>query len=200
MWTLVEQESGEVQPLWPMPVLADRVRELRTLHGWSAERLAEEMRQQGVPWERMVVTKLENGRRQSIGLDELLALAYVLDVAPVHLVVPPNDANDDGPFFLVVPKTGFTLPVVRDWFRGKEPAPGQDPRIFFAQVPPDELDTAKLSSADVAGESARIRYHRQYGHRLRSGEISSTDYWAGARDAERAARAAAERGGGDGER
>ena len=42
-------------------------------------------------WTRIVVTKLETGRRQSVSVEELLALAYVLNVAPVHLLVPWDD-------------------------------------------------------------------------------------------------------------
>lgn len=51
-------------------VIAERIRHLRKRRGWSAEKLAEEMTAVGVPWERMVVTKLENGRRASVPADE----------------------------------------------------------------------------------------------------------------------------------
>lgn len=36
----------------------------------------------------MVVTKVENGRRQDVSIAEWLALAYVLDVPPLELIAP----------------------------------------------------------------------------------------------------------------
>jgi transcriptional regulator with XRE-family HTH domain len=68
-------------------VIAGRMREMRKARGWSADRLARELTTRtGVKWARMVVTKLENGRRQTVSVEELLALALVFRVAPVELL------------------------------------------------------------------------------------------------------------------
>ena len=75
-------------------ILAARVKDLRIKRGWSAERLAHEMTAVGVHWNRLVVTKLENGHRRDVSVTELLALGRVLQCAPVHLIVPP-DADAD---------------------------------------------------------------------------------------------------------
>jgi transcriptional regulator with XRE-family HTH domain len=48
----------------------------------------------GVPWSRVSVEKLENGRRGSITLQELLALALVLNVAPITLIADPRHDAD----------------------------------------------------------------------------------------------------------
>lgn len=74
-------------------VIAGRMRELRTRRRWSAQRLADEMTRVGVEWNRSVVTKLENKRRESVSVAELLALALVLDVPPLALLLPREDGD-----------------------------------------------------------------------------------------------------------
>jgi transcriptional regulator with XRE-family HTH domain len=126
------------QPLTPHQVIAARVRELRKKRGWSAAHLAAEMTKVGVPWERMVVTKLENGRRQNVTVEELFALANVLSVAPVHLVVPPLSSDEsERVLYRVTPAGQQTwVAYARAWVRGR--APLGDPRVYFAEVPEDE--------------------------------------------------------------
>src|SRR5438105_11407018 len=78
-------------PPRPTAVIAAKVFELRKGRGWSADELAVRMTAAGIAWTRLVVTKLETGRRKSVSVEELLALAYVLDVAPLHLMIPWDD-------------------------------------------------------------------------------------------------------------
>src|SRR5215217_1266123 len=88
----MEQIVEAVGPI--TAVIAGRVRELRTAKGWSAAKLAQEMNALGVHWERLVVTKLETGRRRSISVDELLALSIALGVPIFGLLLPrPYDAD-----------------------------------------------------------------------------------------------------------
>lgn len=123
-------------------VIAQRVRELRNKRGWSAQRLAEEMAAIGWPWERMVVTKLENGRRQSVSVEEWLALAYLLDVAPIHLLIP----LDDG-YVQILPQAPkdehrardavVTTSQARKWIAGdpdEGALPGTDLRVYVTEV------------------------------------------------------------------
>lgn len=107
------------------------MKELRKRHGWSAERLAQEMRAVGVPWQRIVVAKLENGRRPFVTIDELLALAQVLDVAPIDLLLPV----DQEARYAATPKTSVQSGVARAWIRGQIPLHGQDSRIFYSEGP-----------------------------------------------------------------
>ena len=132
------EQSG----LTPHAAIARRMRELRKGRGWSAERLAEEMRQVGIPWQRMVVTKLELAAERgtamrAISVEEFLALAYVLSVAPIHLLVPPT-GEDDLTRYAVTPHTDSVPFYARAWIRGLAPMGGQDPRRYFSEVPEEE--------------------------------------------------------------
>lgn len=102
----------------------------------SAARLAEEMTRVGIKWDRSIVANLENGRRSIITVEELLGLAFVLDVAPIHLMVPQDSAG----WYAVTPEGYATLnDRVRAWIRGAYALPGHtDERKYFSEVPEDE--------------------------------------------------------------
>lgn len=59
--------------------------------------------------------RIERGERR-VDVDDLLALAHVLDVSPVDLLVP-GDAADDEPYS-VTPKVTTTAATARDWISG----------------------------------------------------------------------------------
>lgn len=129
-----------LSPSAPVDVLARRVRQVRTRREITAQQLADRLREVGVQWDRATVTKLETGRRQNVTLVEWLALARVLDVAPVHLLIEPEvpgpDADDQAAQpYEVTP--GATVPRhrARAWVRGLTNLPGTDLRTFFSEVP-----------------------------------------------------------------
>lgn len=122
------------EPLRPHKVLAERVRKVRGERGLTGAGLAERMTEAGIKWDRSVVANLENGRRASVSVEELLALAYVLDVAPVHLVVPITA----GGCLSVTPDVSVTNEQARAWIRGDAELPGKDGRKYFSEVPEDE--------------------------------------------------------------
>ncbi|TVL91940.1 helix-turn-helix transcriptional regulator [Streptomyces sp. SAJ15] len=119
----------------PTSVIAKRVREVRKRRGLTAEDLANRLVEQGIGWQRSTVAKLENGKRENVTVTEWLALAYVLGVAPVHLLVDPND---DEPF-QITPEHSESGSTVRAWVRGSSPAQGVDTRTFSAEVPEGEF-------------------------------------------------------------
>jgi transcriptional regulator with XRE-family HTH domain len=121
-------------PLSPTRAVALRVGELRKRRGLTAAQLAEQMTRVGIPWKRGVVAKLENGLRGAVSVEELLALATVLDVAPVHLLVPFEDEQP----YQVTPTQVEPAGAVRDWVRGVWYLPGADLRSFFSELPPHE--------------------------------------------------------------
>lgn len=123
--------------LTPHRVIAARMKELRKSRGWSAAHLASEMKKVGIPWDRSIVASFELGRRASVTVEEFFALAYVLSVAPVHLMVPPLDADDQAPYQLAPDVPPTTADQARNWIRGLNPA-GTDPRLYFAEVPDTE--------------------------------------------------------------
>lgn len=128
-----QSEVGSPELQKPNQVIAARVRELRRARGWTADQLAEQMKAAGFSWSRIVVTKLETGRRPAVSVEEFLALAYVLDVAPVHLLVPPNTLDAR---YQVTPDGVEADPdEVRAWIRGQRPIGLVSPRRYFAEVP-----------------------------------------------------------------
>lgn len=125
----MEQDS-----LTPTSVVAARVREMRSAKQWSAQRLAEEMAELGVDWNRGVVAKLETGRRESVSVAELMALACVFDVSPIALLLP-SEAGD----YAIAPNrvAGSTIRII-DWMLGRSGLPfgdQQDPSSGWHAIP-----------------------------------------------------------------
>jgi transcriptional regulator with XRE-family HTH domain len=122
---------------WPTRAVARRVREVRVKRGLSGGKLADRMTALGIRWDRSIVANLESGRRGQLSVDELLALAAALNVAPVHLLVAPEDY--DAPYE-VTPEVTYSASGVRAWIRGIHPLGDDgDPREFFAEVPRQEF-------------------------------------------------------------
>ncbi|MEU3945433.1 helix-turn-helix domain-containing protein [Streptomyces sp. NPDC029526] len=124
-------------PVGPTAVIARRVRELRRRHGWTAADLGIRLSERGMKWDRFTVANLENGRRQNVTVVELLALAAVLDVAPVNLLVPLGSEP-----YQVTPDRTEDADSVRAWVRGEQPLLGADPaavRTFYAEAPLEDL-------------------------------------------------------------
>lgn len=153
------EHSGAPETLAPHQVIAERVRDLRKGRGWSAERLAEEMAAVGIPWTRAVVTKLETKRRPGVSIEEVFALAYVLSVAPIHLMVPPLDAEDLTPY-RITPEGPNTVPsFARAWIRGHSPIGEVDAKRYFAEVPDSEWKPPadQWTPENIERQSAAVR-------------------------------------------
>lgn len=103
---------------------------VRKRRAWSQEELGQRMASHGLPWDRFTVANLETGRRGSVTLDEVGALARVLGVAPIHLILP----IDDAPTIKLDPDQSFPVSETRAWFIGEEPL-GADPRVYRSEVP-----------------------------------------------------------------
>ncbi|MDV9170945.1 helix-turn-helix transcriptional regulator [Streptomyces sp. W16] len=136
----------------PVATISARVKELRTRKGWTGADLGRQMTARGIRWDRSIVANLENGRRATVSVSELLALARVFDVAPVHLLVPVQEQP-----FRVAEDEVYPARRVRAWIRGESPLPGTDERIFRSEVPLDEL--GRLT---VEGQSRRDRMRAEY--------------------------------------
>jgi transcriptional regulator with XRE-family HTH domain len=74
-------------------VIAERMKALRGDVRLSGPALAVEMNKQGVPWNRTTVAKLETGRRESVTVPELVALALVLNVPVTALLVAERSSS-----------------------------------------------------------------------------------------------------------
>ena len=101
-------------------VIMEAVKRRRNVLGWSAQRLADEMTRTGVPWNADIVVNLEHGRRKSLRVHELMALAWVLDAdSPLDLLAPPPDVI----FYPVTPVMYERVEAVRAWWTGETGPP-----------------------------------------------------------------------------
>jgi transcriptional regulator with XRE-family HTH domain len=125
-------------------VVAARVRQIRKRRDWSPADLAGRCAALGAAdLTENVIENIESRsaraskRPRPVTVDELLALAVALNVAPVHLLVPPDDP---GRPYEVTSQVRDDRSGVRAWIRGIGPFvdPGADPRQFYAEVPLDE--------------------------------------------------------------
>lgn len=123
--------------LKPTESVAANVRAVRSRRGWSAQTLADRCAEIGVPsLDRSTVANIENGRRQRVGVDELFALAFALDVSPLSLLFPRRDDN----LVEVVPGYVVAAPEARRWVRGQEQLPGRDKRTYITETPDVEFE------------------------------------------------------------
>lgn len=121
--------------------MAGRIRELRDRRGISAQQLADKCVEAGADWlDRSIIANIESGRRKTISIDEVLVFAYVLDVAPVHLIVPVHET-----LFMVTPKWMIASSRAREWVRGRYPMGGQDKRTYATEVPDEEWDAVEAA-------------------------------------------------------
>ena len=123
----------------PSMTIAKRMKELRQKKGWSAANLADACAEVGMPeLNRSVIANIESRRRKNVTVEEVLTLAFVLDVSPLHLMVPIDEfAPGEKPYRLV--GKNFALYDIRDWIRGRHPLPGQDSRMYFSEIPKQEF-------------------------------------------------------------
>lgn len=143
----------------PTSVIAKRVREVRDRRGLTAEQLAERLVALGVNWQRSTVAKLENDKRENVTVTEWLALAAALNVAPVHLLIPPDAGEDDA--YQVTPETQVAATTARDWIRGRHPLPGARRREFAAEAPDDEWVSFDVTTRE--GALAAIEWAKRSG-------------------------------------
>jgi transcriptional regulator with XRE-family HTH domain len=137
------------EPLQPTRVVAERVAAIRRYTGLTQEGLAEAMQAVGIDWQRIVVAKLESGRRSFVTVDELLALCVVLEISPTDLLVPADLKDDQR--YRIVPNATARATDAREFIRGEdllyifkypEPPqdePPQDPESPFASPAPGDL-------------------------------------------------------------
>jgi transcriptional regulator with XRE-family HTH domain len=138
----------------PSDVVAARVREVREKRRMTTVDLAARCAALGAPQLTVQALYKLEGRRESpashrprpVTVDELLALAAALNVAPVCLLVPPDDYQEPYVVTATVTKGRF---AVRAWIRGVGPLLGDDdPREFYAELPRGEFYTPGHMTSD----------------------------------------------------
>lgn len=102
----------------------------------TAADLAERLTELGVKWNRSIVANFEGGRRPTVSVVEWLALAQVLNVAPLHLLVP-TDVPGATPY-RIAPNREAHVTEVRDWIRGIAPLFSENQQRWFQESPREE--------------------------------------------------------------
>ena len=115
----------------PSDVVAERFRDERRRQGLSTRSVAERCAELGAPQlTAPVLMNIENGRRDESGrrrrdvsVDELLTLAYALEISPLALLLGPDDEA-----YAVTPELLTTAARVFEWLVGERlpPLPGPD--------------------------------------------------------------------------
>lgn len=136
--------SGELTgtELTPSEVVGRRVKSLRKSRGWSVRQLVDECHAQGFEVTSNVIENIEGihregreMRRRGVTVDELMALALVLDVSPLALLLPAEQTA-----YPITPTVDAPMVQVYQWIIGEVQRPdmyvGPDPREerTFARV------------------------------------------------------------------
>lgn len=132
-------------------IVAERVQQVRKRRGWTVKQLAERCAEIGAEeLTAQALYNIGNGRRDEAGhrrrfvtVDEVVALALALDVAPVHLVIPPDAADEDE--YRITPTSVVSVRDVRAWFRGYYPVLGRSVRDFHGEAPESEYGLMQLA-------------------------------------------------------
>jgi 8-oxo-dGTP pyrophosphatase MutT (NUDIX family)/transcriptional regulator with XRE-family HTH domain len=120
----------------------------------SAQQLADRCKALGMPsLSRIVITRLENGRREAVSTAEILILAQALEVTPVELLFPLGSAET------VELSDGRSVPTweALTWFTGEALPASETIGLFrlHQQLVDRYLITARRSSAaeaEIAGQ------------------------------------------------
>jgi transcriptional regulator with XRE-family HTH domain len=127
---------------------AARLKQVRTRHGWTQAQLSRRLEELGYPIDRPTLSKLERGgsRARNVKLEEVVAIAYALDVSPMHLLAPYSMESR----LQVVPTVRPSVPgVARRWIAGEWELPGQDPQFWFTEQPPERLETIMRQALEL---------------------------------------------------
>ena len=138
--------------------VAEAVRRFRDERGMSAQDVADGCTKLGYPIPRSIIANLENGRRASVDLAEVLILAKALDVPPVALLVPAGQTGA----MEILPGQTYSTDDALQWITGET----------MLDDEPEE-DT-------VEERFDEIRRHRQAVHNLLKSVSRAEEYRRGA--------------------
>jgi transcriptional regulator with XRE-family HTH domain len=140
-------------PLSFSDAVIERVKQARKRRGWTLATFAERCAATGAPqFTRPILANIETGRRsRGVTVDEVVALAFALDLSPLHLMGLPDDAAPGTAVAINELHQVDDADAIRRWLRGEQALPGIDERFYFAasleQTPAPD---AKQTMADYA--------------------------------------------------
>src|SRR6266511_5775853 len=132
------------KPLTPGAIFGRRVAEERRRQGLSQDELVKRLAKLGRPMDRSNLGYIERGGTTG-QLDNVIALALALGVAPIHLIVP----RDGEETVELTKKHRLPARKARLWISGAELLPDSDPVAYIAAMPEDELQA--LVGASLRG-------------------------------------------------
>ena len=153
----------------PGRLFAERLREARKSRGFSLERLAATMKDEGLPIGKASLVRIENGSR-AVTLDEAIGLATVLDTSLAHMMTPPEgawlsprkgwgvDSSSLRPFLL----TGFGVPPDPETRRTKKRVWMERSLTAYATALSDAL-RIRDKAGQLANIEAILDVVRRYG-------------------------------------
>src|ERR1022692_5103062 len=101
----------------------------------TASMLSARCAERGLPLDRNVITKIENGHRNSVPVDEVCVLAAALNVAPIRLLFGVGIEDDTEAEIL--PGQVRAPFAAAQWFTGERPLPGPDDAAYLDDVAAD---------------------------------------------------------------
>ncbi len=93
----VKQEVGRDWSTRWTRLIGEKVRALRKAQSLSTQRLSDLCTEQGFPVPRNTIVNLETGRKETLSVQELTAIALALDVSPVSLLYPLDQPAEIAP-------------------------------------------------------------------------------------------------------
>lgn len=108
-------------------IIAGEVRRYRLLREMSAQDLADRCEELGLSIPRPVLSNLENGRRDSITVAELLVLAAALEISPMMLAIPLGRQEE----MEVLPGRSASPWDAGEWWRGSPDLVLPDGRVLI---------------------------------------------------------------------
>ncbi len=148
-------------------VVADQVRYWRTRRGWSAQDVADRCEALGYRVPRSTLTNLENKRRGTITLAELLTVAEALGVPPILLICPFGQVEE----VELLPGQNAPVDLAAMWVSGRFEADGRPP----AQPEP----AGYVASTGVIPLTPRVLGTMMHAHAAAVVELSNPAKWSG---------------------
>jgi transcriptional regulator with XRE-family HTH domain len=159
----------------PSEVIGERVAAVRSRRSLSQRQLAEL-----VGLRREVITQIELGKRR-VTIDEWLAIARALNVAPMHLILPLQDEGKDRkPLEIAIGleerPTLYPVTRIRDWLRGRRPlnAEASDRELldWVAESPDSWIESLSRSLLTAGVDAVTLAFMDQDWLKERAGDIA----------------------------
>lgn len=147
----------------PRRVAEDRIREVREQRGWTHEQLAQQCRNLGAhQLTSEAIAAIESHELGVLDINDVMAICYALDVAPVHVLAPIKDADDaDDHRINAAPDRYLRPDWYREWIKGTWAPSDMDAEWYFWRTAPiEEWHPKELTIDEIERASEAIRQAR----------------------------------------